>query len=77
MKEIILAENSFYVISNYQIEEPTGPDQEKISVIYYEDYQYKWEYRYYKYSRYVSGCLNNDNIVITGLVYNENIINKN
>ena len=65
-------ENSFYVISNYQIEEPTGPDQEKISVIYYEDYQYKWEYRYYKYSRYVSGCLNNDNIVITGLVYNEN-----
>lgn len=65
-------ENSFYILSNYQIEDPTAPDQEKISVIYYENYEYKWEYRYYKFSRYVSACLNKSNIIITGLVYNEN-----
>ena len=67
-----ITDNSFYVISNYQKPDPTAPDQEKISVIYFENCEFKWEYRYYKYSRFVSACLYNDNIIVTGLVYNEN-----
>lgn len=67
-----ITDSSFYVISNYQMPDPTAPDQEKISVIYYENYEFKWEYRYYKYSRFVSASLYNDNIIVTGLVYNEN-----
>ena len=67
-----ISDSSFYIISNYQNEEENGLDHEKISVCYYENYTYKWEYRYYKYSKYVSGVLYNDNLIITGLVYNDN-----
>lgn len=65
-------ENSYYLISNYQIEDPTYYDQENICVMYYENYEYKWEYHYLKYSYYKSGFLKDNNIVITGVVYNEN-----
>jgi len=67
-----ISESSFYIISNYQMPDPTAPDQEKISVMYYENNQFKWEYRYYKFSRFVSASLYNENIIVIGLVYNEN-----
>lgn len=65
-----LNDNSCFVISNYQIEDPTSYDQEKICVTYYENNICKWIYTYNKYSRYVSGLIVNGNLLITGLVYN-------
>ena len=67
-----ITDYNYYVVSNYQQEDPTAPDQEKICITYYENNTYKWEYRYYKYSRYVKGILKEKNLIITGLVYNEN-----
>lgn len=64
-------EHSFYLVSNYQVPDPNLQDQEKINITYYENYEYRWEYRYNKTSRYISGQLYNDNLVITGTVYNE------
>ncbi len=65
-------DNSYYVISNYQEEDSTEPDQEKLCITYYENNIYKWVYRYYKYSRFVDAYLYNDNLVVTGSIYNEN-----
>jgi len=82
VKEVIdvfyINDSSYYVVSNYQIVDPTYYDQEKICVTFYENNQYKWEYRYYKYSRFNYGWLHNENLIITGLVYNEsnNYINS-
>ena len=69
---------SYYIVSNYQEEDPTAPDQEKICITYFENDKFKWEYRYYKYGRYNYGYLHNDNLIITGLVYNadKNYINS-
>ena len=39
---------SYYIVSNYQEEDPTSPDQEKICITYFENDKFKWEYRYYK-----------------------------
>ena len=65
-------ETSYYIISNYQQPDQSYFDQEKVSVTYYENNQYKWEYRYHKYSRYFKAILNNDNLIVSGMVYNEN-----
>lgn len=67
-----LSSESYYIIYNYQVEDPTYYDQEKVAVSFYENNSYKWTYSYYKYSRYVSGYLLNDNLIIAGKVYNEN-----
>lgn len=67
-----VSSSSYYLISNYQEEDETYYDQEKICVTFYENNEYKWEYHYYKYSRYSYGYLYNNNLIITGLVYNEN-----
>lgn len=67
-----LSSESYYIIYNYQVEDPTYYDQEKVAVSFYENNSYKWTYSYYKYSRYVSGYLFNDNLIIAGKVYNEN-----
>lgn len=67
-----ITENSYYVVYNYQIIDSTYYDQEKIAVAFYSENQYQWIYTYLKYSRYVSGYLYNENLIITGTVYNEN-----
>ncbi len=64
-------ENSFYLISNYQEPNAQIQDQEKINVTFYENFEYRWEYRYHKNSSYISGQVYNENLIITGLVYNE------
>lgn len=61
---------SYYVVSNYQEEDPTAPDQEKICITYFENDCFKWEYRYYKYGRYNYGYLHDNNLIVTGIVYN-------
>lgn len=63
---------SYYLISNYQEKNVDNHDAEKICITYYESDKYKWEYHYYKYSRYNYGYLYNDNLIVAGLVYNEN-----
>lgn len=67
-----ISDDSYYIIYNYQIIDPTYYDQEKIAVVFYNENQYQWIYTYLKYSRYVSGYLYNDNLIVTGTVYNEN-----
>lgn len=67
-----ISDDSYYIIYNYQIIDPTYYDQEKIAVVFYNENQYQWIYTYLKYSRYVSGYLYNDNLIVTGTVYSEN-----
>lgn len=67
-----ISDNSYYIIYNYQIIDSIYYDQEKIAVIFYNENQYQWIYTYLKYSRYVSGFLYNENLIVTGTVYNEN-----
>lgn len=64
--------NSYYVISNYQIENPTAQDQELVCISYFEDDILLWDYTYSKYSRYNFATLNNDNLIVCAQVYNEN-----
>lgn len=67
-----VSDDSYYIVYNYQIIDPTYYDQEKLAVAYYSSNQYQWVYTYLKFSRYVSGYLYNENLIVTGTVYNEN-----
>lgn len=71
-------DNSYYLISNYQNPDPSYYDEEKICVCFYQNNEFVWEYHFHKYSRFVSSYLYNDNLIVTGLVYNEdnNYINS-
>lgn len=65
-----ISDTNYYVVSNYQEIDPTLPDQEKICITFYENHQYKWEYRYYKYARFKCAYLHENNLIVSGEVYN-------
>ena len=67
-----ISETDYYVVCNYFEVDPEYYDQERVAILYFENYTLKWYYHYHKYSHYLKASLKDDNLIVSFNIYNEN-----